>query len=232
VAPAPMTESLARRAVERSVADRQERYEREVRRIMEATYELIEQTGTLEPSLRDILARAGLSTQGFYRYFQSKDELMLVLLDEGRRRLVEYLTRRMEAERSPREKVGAWITGVLAQASEPHAAARSRPFVANEDRLAQLFPAEQQASVVMLVDLLVGALSDLVADSEDPEQVRRDAEAIYRLTFATLQVHLIRGTRPNAESVGQLTRFCLRGAGAGGGVGAVGEEGVGGGAVA
>ena len=213
--PAPMTESLARRALERSVADRQERYEREVRRIMEATYDLIEETGTLEPSLRDILAHAGLSTQGFYRYFQSKDELMLVLLDEGRRRLVEYLTRRMQADRSPREKVGAWIAGVLAQASEPHAAARSRPFVANEDRLAQLFPAEQQASVDMLVDPLFRALSEAVVDSDGPGQVRRDAEAIFRLTFATLQVHLIRGTRPTPESVEQLTRFCLRGAGVG-----------------
>jgi AcrR family transcriptional regulator len=209
-----MTESLARRAIERSVADRQERYEREVRRIMEAAYELIEQTGTLEPSLRDILAHAGLSTQGFYRYFQSKDELMLVLLDEGRRRLVEYLAHRMQTERSPRERVKAWIGGVLAQASEPHAAARSRPFVANEDRLAQLFPAEQQASVDMLVDLLAGALSDAVAESEDPEQIRRDAEAIFRLTFATLQAHLIRGTRPTAQSVDELSRFCLRGAGA------------------
>jgi AcrR family transcriptional regulator len=209
-----MTENLARRAIERSVADRQVRYEREVRRIMEATYELIEQTGSLEPSLRDILAHAGLSTQGFYRYFQSKDELMLVLLDEGRRRLVEYLTHRMDAAGSPREQVGAWIAGVLAQASEPHAAARSRPFVANEDRLAQLFPAEQQASVDMLVDLLVGALSELVADSEDSVQVRRDGEAIFRLTFATLEAHLIRGTRPTTESVEQLIHFCLRGAGA------------------
>ena len=211
---APMTESLARRAIERSVADRQERYEREVRRIMEAAYDLIEQTGTLEPSLRDILAHGGLSTQGFYRYFQSKDELMLVLLDEGRRRLVEYLARRMQPEPSPQGKVGEWIAGVLAQASEPHAAARSRPFVANEDRLAQLFPAEQQASVDMLVDLLVEALSDVVAEAQGPAQIRRDAEAIYRLTFATLQGHLIRGTRPSADSVGQLTRFCLRGAGA------------------
>jgi AcrR family transcriptional regulator len=222
--PAPMTESLARRAIERSVADRRERYEREVRRITEAAYDLIDQTGTLEPSLRDILAHAGLSTQGFYRYFQSKDELMLVLLDEGRRRLLEYLAHRMQAEHAPHEKVRAWIAGVLAQASDPRAAARSRPFVANEDRLAQLFPAEQQASVDMLVDLLADALAGAVADTEAPEQIRRDAESIFRLTFATLQAHLIRNTRPTPESVEALTRFCLRGAAAVAvGGGAVGE---------
>ncbi len=94
------------------------------------------------------------------------------------------------------------------------AAARSRPFVANEDRLAQLFPAEQQASVDMLVDLLVEALSGAARDSDDPEHVRRDAEAIFRLTFATLQAHLIRGTRPTSIGVEQLARFCLRGAAA------------------
>ncbi len=126
---------------------------------MEATYELIEQTGSLEPSLRDILAHAGLSTQGFYRYFQSKDELMLVLLDEGRRRLVEYLTHRMQTERARRrEKVrsvdrrGA-RAGLRARVPQPGRA----PSSPTRTALAQLFPSEQQASVDMLVDLLVEA---------------------------------------------------------------------------
>ncbi len=38
-----------------------------MRRIVDATYELIERTGSLDPSLRDILAHTGLSTQAFYR---------------------------------------------------------------------------------------------------------------------------------------------------------------------
>ncbi len=206
-----MTETLARRAVERSVAERQDRYEREMHRIMEATYELIERTGTLDPSLRDILAQAELSTQGFYRYFRSKDELMLVLLDDGRRLLVEYLLHRMDAVDGPAAKVRAWIEGVLAQAADPRAAARSRPFVANEDRLAQLYPVEQQASVDKLVDLVAVALG--TTDHADAGPVRRDAEAVFRLTFATLHVHLMHGSRPSAESVDHLTRFCLLGAG-------------------
>jgi AcrR family transcriptional regulator len=215
--PAPVTESLARRAIERSVADRQERYEREVRRIMDATYDLIERTGNLEPSLRDVLAHAGISTQGFYRYFQSKDELMLVLLDDGRRQLVDYLTHLMEGQRTAQAKVRAWVAGVLAQATDSRAAARSRPFVANEDRLAQLFPTEQQASVDMLVDLLADALGETVTDARDRRQLRRNAEAIFRLTFATLHHHLIRGTSPTPQEAEQLARFCLRGAGGEGG---------------
>ena len=62
-----MTETLAKRAVERSATERQAEYAREMRRIVDATYDYIEQTGSLEPSLRDILGHCGLSTQGFYR---------------------------------------------------------------------------------------------------------------------------------------------------------------------
>ena len=80
---AGMTEAVAGRALERSVADRRAGYVQEAQRIVDATYRLIERTGGIDPSLRDVLAEAGLSTQAFYRLFRSKDELMLVLLDDG-----------------------------------------------------------------------------------------------------------------------------------------------------
>ena len=91
-----LTETLARRAVERTYADRQVEYAQEMQRIVEATYDYIERTGSLDPRCGTSSAHAGLSTQAFYRYFRSKDELMLVLLDDGRRRLVEYLSHRMQ----------------------------------------------------------------------------------------------------------------------------------------
>jgi len=209
-----LTETLARRAVERSIADRQAEYALEMERIVEATYEYIERTGNIDPSLRDILGHLGLSTQGFYRYFRSKDELMLALLDDGRRRLVATLTRRMQAAASPRDQVRAWIEGVLAQASHPRAAARTRPFLANEDRLSELFPEEQRESVELLVGLLAGALAPLAPESP-AEKVRLDAEAVYRLVFGLLHAHLLRRTAPPPGTVEHTVRFSLQGAGAG-----------------
>jgi AcrR family transcriptional regulator len=209
----PLTETLARRAVERTVADRQAEYATEMRRIVEATYDLIEQTGSLDPSLRDILTHTGLSTQAFYRLFRSKDELLLVLLDDGRRQLVDYLACRMDAIDAAAFKVQAWIEGVLAQASTTKAAERTRPFLANEDRLSELFPEEQRESVDLLVDLLVGPLTEAAAPGSPPDGPRRDAEAIYRLVFGLLHAHLIQHTRPTAETVGHTVEFCLRGAG-------------------
>ena len=130
-------------------------------RIVESTFAIIERTGTLDPSMREILAEAGLSTQTFYRYFTSKDELMLALLDEGRRRLLASLQRRMQRSTVPTEQVRAWIQGVLAQASNTTAASRTRPWVMSEQRLSELFPDEQRTSVDLLIGLLDEPISRL-----------------------------------------------------------------------
>ena len=209
----PLTESLARRAVERSVADRQAGYTQEMRRIVEATFELIERTGAVDPSLREILAHTGLSTQAFYRLFRSKDELFLVLLDDGRRKLVDYLSARMATEDAPAAQIRAWVEGVLAQASTRRAADRTRPFLANEDRLSDLFPEEQRESVDLLVGLLVAPLAGLAPAGTAPDEVRRDAEAMYRLVFGLLHAHLIQRTRPSPGTIEHTIRFCLRGIG-------------------
>jgi AcrR family transcriptional regulator len=215
-----MTESLARRALDRSAAARHAEYVRDVQRIVDATYRLIERTGGIDPSLREVLAEAGLSTQAFYRFFRSKDELMLVILDDGRRQLLGYLEHRMARATSPADKVRAWIEGVLAQASNPEAAARTRPFLVNQDRLVEAFPEEQQASVDLLVGLLVNSLEELrtvgpgPVARRGPETARRDAEAVYRLALATLHDHLVGGTTPSGDDVDHLVAFVLRGVGA------------------
>ena len=206
-----LTDTLAQRAVERSVGDLRAEYAEQIGRVLEATYDLIERTGNVDPSLREILRETGLSTQAFYRYFQSKDELLLLLLDDGRRRILGYLEHRMQRASTPEDRVRAWIEGVLAQAANERAASRTRPFVANQERLAEAFPEEQQASVDLLIDQLAAAIAVLSPASD----ARRDAVAIYRLAFATLQHHLVHGTRPNARETDHVVAFCLRGVGVG-----------------
>ncbi len=201
--------TLANRAVDRSVGDRRAQYADEIQRVLDATYDLIERSGKVDPSLREILAVTGLSTQAFYRYFQSKDELLLLLLDDGRRRLVGSLERRMHRAATPEARVRAWIEGVLAQATDARAAERTRPFVTDQDRLAEAFPREQQASVDLLVDLLASAIVPLHGTAS----ARDDAVVVYRAVFATLRDHLLHGSRPTAAETDHLVEFCLAGIG-------------------
>jgi AcrR family transcriptional regulator len=204
-----LRETFADRAVDRTLGDRRSQYADEIHRVLETTYELIERSGNVDPSLREILAATNLSTQAFYRYFQSKDELLLLLLDDGRRRLVGSLERRMQRAATPEARVRAWIEGVVAQASDARAAGRTKPFVADQDRLAEAFPREQQASVDLLVDLLAGAIVALHGSAN----ARDDAVVVYRAAFGTLRDHLIHGTRPTAAETDHLVEFCLAGIG-------------------
>jgi len=210
---ANLSDALARRAAERALATREASYAAEMRRVIEATYRVIERTGSFDPTLREILRESGLSTQAFYRYFKSKDELLLVLLDDGRRQLVGYLEHRMARAGTARDKVRAWIEGVLAQAIDPGAASRTRPFLVNQDRFTEAFPEEQQASVDLLLGLLAGALGELSRDEGRRSEIRRDAEAIYQLAFGTLHTHLTRRTQPSRPEIDHLVRFALRAVG-------------------
>ena len=108
------------------------------------------------------------------------------------------------------DRVRAWIEGVLAQASDTRAAGRTRPFVTDQDRLAEAFPREQQASVDLLVDLLAGAI---VALHGSANRRATTPWSCYRTVFATLRDHLIHATRPTAAETDHLVRFCLDGIG-------------------
>jgi AcrR family transcriptional regulator len=207
----PLSDTLAKRAIDRSLASRQEAYVQELERILEATYHVIERTGSVDPTLREILRECGLSTQAFYRYFASKDELLLVLLDDGRRRLVHYLEHRMGQAATAEGRIAAWIEGVLAQATDPEAAARTQPFLANQDRLAEAFPEQQQESVDLLVGLLVVVLAAVPRPGRRRNaEEERDAGAVYHLVFGTMHAHVMARTRPSAAEVDHVVRFCLR----------------------
>jgi AcrR family transcriptional regulator len=211
---AGLTDAVATRAVERATAARHAQYTAQIDRIVDATLDLIERTGRLDPPLRNVLAATGLSTQAFYRYFQSKDELLLLLLDDGRRKLQSYLDHRIAKARTPFARIETWIEGVLAQAARDDAAARTRPFVVHQARLSEAFPEDHRASIDLLIDQLAALVADLPGHaSARPADVRRDAEAVYQLTFARLEAHLIRQSRPTPSEIAHLVDFARRGLG-------------------
>jgi AcrR family transcriptional regulator len=207
--------SLVERAVRRGFSDRYAAAEEDVARIIDATYRVMERTGTIDPKVRDILVEAGFSSPTFYRHFASKDELLLVILDDGRRQLTDYLTHRMAKAADGCGRVRAWIDGVMAQATNAAAAARTRPFVANTGRIAEQFPEEHAASLRGALELLTAAITEGAADgSLAPADVERDAQAVNDLVFATMERHVLARTRPSPSELRALVAFCDRALGA------------------
>lgn len=207
-ATSPVPVSAAHRRADRSLADRHAGYVAEIERIIDATYRVIERTGNVDPTMRDILREAKLSTPAFYRHFKSKDELFVMLLDDGRRRLATSIDRRMTRESTGAGRLRAWITAVLAQAVDPTVAARTRPFVASIDRLVERYPSEHRVSEQLLLD----QLAEVIESNPDlaSADARADADAIYQLAFGALGWHLRNRTTPRRADVDHLVDFALR----------------------
>jgi len=203
---------MASRAVERALSQRRAAYADEVRRLLDATFALIERSGELEPRVGDILRQAKLSTQAFYRHFPSKEALLVAVLDEGVGILASYLSHRMDAVASPTAKVREWMAGLLEQALRPSAAAATRPFVSARARLAEALPeevAESERQLTVLVrDALRAARDGGELPKVDPE---RDAETLYHQAMGWLQARLLEPGPADRRDAERLIEFALHG---------------------
>lgn len=194
---------VAHRVASRTLAGRSEAYADEVRRLIEAGYAVMRQTGTLDPRVTDIVREAGLSNQAFYRHFRGKDELLVAILDDGQRQLVDYLRHRMARAQTPDARVRAWIDGVMAQARNAAAADNTRPFAINSARLADRFPEE----VARSREIVVRPLRDAVAEAGGDAQ--RDADAIYHLAMGCMNDALVARRRPSRADIEHLEQFVI-----------------------
>jgi AcrR family transcriptional regulator len=189
---------------ERALAGRREHYAQEVRRLVDAAFAVTRRTGTLDPAVRDIVREAGLSNQAFYRHFPSRDALLLAVLADGRRQLVEYLAHRIATTDDPEEQLRRYVDGILAQARDRDAAAATRPFAGNTSRLAASFPEEVAASRAALLDILRPAI-DALGGSE------HDVEFVHDLAMARMHDALMQRRVPDAREVDALVHFCRGG---------------------
>jgi AcrR family transcriptional regulator len=201
---------VAARSARRALARREASHDEAVRKLVDASFALIRETGSLEPSVASIVERAGLSNQAFYRHFHSKDELLLGVLDEGFRLLASYLAHRVERADGAEAKIRTWIGGVLEQALQGEAAAATRPFAVSRARLSELFPDEVEASERELCAPLRDALAQAVASGELPGADRvRDADAIYTLAIGWVQRKLSQREPATRAEADHLIEFAL-----------------------
>ena len=70
------------RAVSRSLNAARSRAEQRVQRFLDAAFSLIDEKGTTEFTIQEVIDRSKQSLRGFYQYFNGKDELLLALFEE------------------------------------------------------------------------------------------------------------------------------------------------------
>ena len=172
-------------------------------------------TGSFEPSVRDILQEAGISTKAFYRHFPSKDELLLVALEAGSLELVAFIEGRMARFAQPLDRIGGWIEGFLQHVALREAAPRYIPSTLGVGRLATLHPDHfdrcQALLIAPLAREITGAVAQGAAHSPSPA---KDARIIYGYTMDAIRRHLVHRIEPTSGTIRELVDFTYRALGA------------------
>jgi AcrR family transcriptional regulator len=199
-----VSERVEEAIADRTIAERRAAYAAEARRLIDAAFVVMRESGSIDPQVRAIVQEAGLSNQAFYRHFASKDALLLAVLADGQRQLVAYLGRRVATASEPAARVERWVSGVMAQARDRDAAEATRPFACNSARLADLFPVDLAASRQEMLVSLAPAVQALGGRDEDAELIRD-------LALARMNDAIARRRVPDRAEIKRLVEFCLAG---------------------
>jgi AcrR family transcriptional regulator len=97
------------RVISRSVDAARSRAEERIQRFVDAAFELVDEKGSTDFTVQDLLERSKQSLRGFYEYFGSKDELVLALFEETVREAGEDIRLAVAGEDDPIARLRAFV---------------------------------------------------------------------------------------------------------------------------
>jgi len=100
--------SWRQRAVSKSLKAAHTRAEQRVQGLLDAAFALIDEKGTTEFTIQEVVDRSKQSLRGFYQYFDGKDELLFALLEETIRESLTDLRSAVESESKPLARLRAF----------------------------------------------------------------------------------------------------------------------------
>src|SRR6476659_4168418 len=153
------------RAVSKSLSAAHTRAEQRVQGLLDAAFALIDEKGTTEFTIQEVVDRSKQSLRGFYQYFESKDELLFALLEETIRESLKDLRSAVESESKPLERLRAF-TIRLHEWCEPLGTRRKRgahnrvPISEFSLQLALKNPERLTAAMTPISKMLIEAVKD------------------------------------------------------------------------
>lgn len=203
--------SAAPRGVDRALARQRRKYEDELERLLAATFRVMRDRDTADPTVSDILAEAGLSTSAFYRHFPTKDDLLVTLLERAHELTRAHIDERVAATRDPRDRVAEWIRGLFDLLRTDELLTANRPFLLAHPRLLERFPEEIGAGFEALLAPLVAAVAEARAEAGlPPGDPSGDARLALHQVFGMLIDAAALRTPVGGDTVGRVVDYTLR----------------------
>jgi TetR/AcrR family transcriptional regulator len=158
-------ESWVERAVDRSAAVQRSRTRiaNQVRLMLDAARRLIREKDDF--TTQELVVEAGVALQTFYRYFASKDELLLAVIGDAMTEACDRWGAAAAEITDPMDRLRFFVTAPLEQFDgEGHEAAGIRFVTATHWHLHRVFPNELAEAGKPYVDLMVAEVNN-AADS-------------------------------------------------------------------
>lgn len=200
------------RALDRSLADARARSVERLSLFVAAARGLAEETGSSAFTVQQVVARSGQSLKSFYRYFGSKDDLLLALLEEDIAVGGLFQRALIDERDDPIDRLRQWFVSLFTLMGSGDQGYVS-VLVREHQRLIEDRPDEMEMAIAPVVDPLVELLAvgqevGVVRDGD----LRRDARLVFHLCLASiLEIVSGRDPRPPAEVADDLWDFCWGG---------------------
>ena len=196
-------------------------------RLVEAAYHLLDGHGLEGLTIRAVLAKTGLARRAFYENYSGKDDLVLAVFAHTIKAAAQYYRDHGADIADPLERIRMVVTSIAlgaASLNEPESEEgseqrfrRSAALSREHLRLAEARPAELQAALAPLIELLADLLREAIAAGEArPCDPVLQATLIYNLLSTTVHTELLteEAGRPDRDTRIRLAReiwdFCRR----------------------
>jgi TetR/AcrR family transcriptional regulator len=208
--------SWRERHIEQSeaVRRRRERAADHVERIITAARQLYYETNGEAFTIQQLVERAGVATQTFYRHFRSKDELLLAVLEDVIIEGTEGIRKDAMVESDPLDRLKKTITLPILRAVPQDSRGYSMVLVREHYRLSETYPKEvahfQDAYLDLLIEFIEAASTS--GDLPPRKNVQRDARLLRNLATRTFNNLALGVEEDDLEAVAAHTwTFCLAG---------------------
>lgn len=165
---------------------------------------------------QELVKDAGVALQTFYRYFASKDQLLLAVFEDLISEFCVALREQVAGVSDPVERLRLCVTvAVQAQTGAGENAAGPQFITSEHWRLQQTYPEEISVAIAPYRDLIAEEIEEAVrAGSLQTPDPLRDAWHITQLVMAVFHHYAFSQSEESEDGVAdRLWRFCLFGLG-------------------
>jgi AcrR family transcriptional regulator len=204
------------RAVSRSLNAARSRAEKRAQRFLDAAFELMDEKGTTDFTIQEVIDRSKQSLRGFYQYFNGKDELLLALFEESVRESIEDQRAVIESETDPLARLRAFVIR-LHEWCDPadtrkRGAHNRRPISEFMVQLAGSHPDRVRAAIAPTADLLADLLDAANAAGEiEISDTRRTTALVMRTVMYSWFGNRLTQSNRHRISAEDTWQFCLNG---------------------